>query len=123
MTWLDWKLTLRSLELIPALAGAVWLLNKPMKRYQRTAMERAAEVEAQMVETIGSIQTIKAFRAESRIQLRTEARFTEMLAASFRSQQFALHSATLSSLMVDRKSTRLNSSHSQISYAVFCLKK
>src|SRR5688572_31838792 len=26
-------------------------------------------------------------------------------------------------LGVDRKSTRLNSSHSQISYAVFCLKK
>src|SRR2546430_4016061 len=26
-------------------------------------------------------------------------------------------------LCVDRKSTRLNSSHSQISYAVFCLKK
>src|SRR5688572_32660041 len=27
------------------------------------------------------------------------------------------------SLQLDRKSTRLNSSHSQISYAVFCLKK
>src|SRR2546430_4279107 len=27
------------------------------------------------------------------------------------------------SAWVDRKSTRLNSSHSQISYAVFCLKK
>src|SRR2546421_7526195 len=26
-------------------------------------------------------------------------------------------------VMVDRKSTRLNSSHDQISYAVFCLKK
>src|SRR2546430_12865224 len=26
-------------------------------------------------------------------------------------------------IVVDRKSTRLNSSHSQISYAVFCLKK
>src|SRR2546421_5083673 len=26
-------------------------------------------------------------------------------------------------LVVDRKSTRLNSSHDQISYAVFCLKK
>src|SRR2546427_6717980 len=26
-------------------------------------------------------------------------------------------------LSIDRKSTRLNSSHSQISYAVFCLKK
>src|SRR2546430_7720977 len=28
-----------------------------------------------------------------------------------------------SPLLLDRKSTRLNSSHSQISYAVFCLKK
>src|SRR2546430_11255786 len=30
---------------------------------------------------------------------------------------------TLADLKGDRKSTRLNSSHSQISYAVFCLKK
>src|SRR2546430_9011059 len=29
----------------------------------------------------------------------------------------------LASRYLDRKSTRLNSSHSQISYAVFCLKK
>src|SRR3989440_9525194 len=32
-------------------------------------------------------------------------------------------SATASSASRDRKSTRLNSSHDQISYAVFCLKK
>src|SRR2546430_8731702 len=32
------------------------------------------------------------------------------------------HPVTLDELL-DRKSTRLNSSHSQISYAVFCLKK
>src|SRR2546427_7824090 len=30
---------------------------------------------------------------------------------------------SLKDLVTDRKSTRLNSSHSQISYAVFCLKK
>src|SRR2546427_6947545 len=29
----------------------------------------------------------------------------------------------IAAMHVDRKSTRLNSSHSQISYAVFCLKK
>src|SRR3712207_8053372 len=29
----------------------------------------------------------------------------------------------LTALMLDRKSTRLNSSHANISYAVFCLKK
>src|SRR6266478_9127577 len=32
-------------------------------------------------------------------------------------------SATMAGVFGDRKSTRLNSSHSQISYAVFCLKK
>src|SRR2546430_5227152 len=37
-------------------------------------------------------------------------------------QGFAINeSPTIST--IDRKSTRLNSSHSQISYAVFCLKK
>src|SRR2546430_10790695 len=30
---------------------------------------------------------------------------------------------SLGNYVLDRKSTRLNSSHSQISYAVFCLKK
>src|SRR5688572_33165625 len=38
-------------------------------------------------------------------------------APRFRRRQRAAH------LEQDRKSTRLNSSHSQISYAVFCLKK
>src|SRR2546427_4311884 len=33
------------------------------------------------------------------------------------------HTVTASASPRDRKSTRLNSSHSQISYAVFCLKK
>src|SRR5688572_31640894 len=31
--------------------------------------------------------------------------------------------ASMADIDADRKSTRLNSSHSQISYAVFCLKK
>src|SRR2546427_2317030 len=37
--------------------------------------------------------------------------------------QFGQGSGNLSTGLGDRKSTRLNSSHSQISYAVFCLKK
>src|SRR2546430_5827153 len=39
----------------------------------------------------------------------------------FRSPKNIIYSNELARL--DRKSTRLNSSHSQISYAVFCLKK
>src|SRR5438034_6398548 len=42
-----------------------------------------------------------------------------------RSKREALHRSALSELeaLEDRKSTRLNSSHTVISYAVFCLKK
>src|SRR2546430_8480940 len=52
-------------------------------------------------------------------ELRSPAAFTE---EGFRN--FNLHYVkTLAEWGLDRKSTRLNSSHSQISYAVFCLKK
>src|SRR5260221_327239 len=37
--------------------------------------------------------------------------------------KFLLDTASFSSRNLDRKSTRLNSSHTVISYAVFCLKK
>src|SRR5690625_6239833 len=40
-----------------------------------------------------------------------------------RPRKFAGNSKTLTASTEDRKSTRLNSSHVAISYAVFCLKK
>src|SRR5688572_31943772 len=39
------------------------------------------------------------------------------------SSRIDIHEDRLKTAVEDRKSTRLNSSHSQISYAVFCLKK
>ena len=38
-------------------------------------------------------------------------------------ENYSLTNASASNLILDRKSTRLNSSHANISYAVFCLKK
>src|SRR2546430_10851891 len=43
--------------------------------------------------------------------------------AQIRSADVTVATAQRQSKARDRKSTRLNSSHSQISYAVFCLKK
>src|SRR2546430_8418071 len=40
-----------------------------------------------------------------------------------RHQQSWRATSVFTTSLIDRKSTRLNSSHSQISYAVFCLKK
>src|SRR2546430_10194736 len=59
------------------------------------------------------------------------AAVTEEFSPGFRASRFSyvmslLHPRVIRDLelnSLDRKSTRLNSSHSQISYAVFCLKK
>src|SRR2546427_3234251 len=45
----------------------------------------------------------------------------KMIHVQFRTAQGGINQFSLA--QPDRKSTRLNSSHSQISYAVFCLKK
>src|SRR2546430_13541382 len=54
--------------------------------------------------------------------------YTTLFRSSYLDEAFdgpSLHPGDLAArtAMRDRKSTRLNSSHSQISYAVFCLKK
>src|SRR2546430_3414804 len=83
---------------VSTLVGA----QQPQTPYQRLGRDILRElVETNTEHSIGS--TTKA---------------AELLAARFRAAGFPT-----SDVEVDRKSTRLNSSHSQISYAVFCLKK
>src|SRR5206468_11849828 len=57
---------------------------------------------------------LRAPSVRAQLRLRIHARFCARLPAGARFQ---------TRLKSDRKSTRLNSSHDQISYAVFCLKK
>src|SRR2546430_11557485 len=65
-------------------------------------------------------------RARDRLKLRLRERIAQGLVpeARVRVSQliFGPYPRYLVNFRVDRKSTRLNSSHSQISYAVFCLK-
>src|SRR5688572_32719380 len=63
------------------------------------------------------------FRSEAcsaLVRMRTGKRLTP---AGFRATRRRFEDFWGAVAAVDRKSTRLNSSHSQISYAVFCLKK
>src|SRR5438876_7307371 len=46
-----------------------------------------------------------------------------LIAEHIEAQVVEVHGAGYEAMMRDRKSTRLNSSHPSISYAVFCLKK
>src|SRR2546430_11836638 len=64
--------------------------------------------------------------AELRLLARMPAdrgRVEQHLGALQRGQPGSLGEPLIPANQQDRKSTRLNSSHSQISYAVFCLKK
>src|SRR5689334_23983241 len=60
-----------------------------------------------------------AFRLDERAAVRGH----RIERAGDRPPEARLHVITAAAGRADRKSTRLNSSHSSISYAVFCLKK
>src|SRR2546427_10058371 len=61
--------------------------------------------------------------AEVRTQLGAIGKGGNVAAATLIGKRIAEKAKAAGVEKVDRKSTRLNSSHSQISYAVFCLKK
>src|SRR2546421_8381075 len=71
------------------------------------------------------------FRSEQRIdnqksdgQSRLAFAYDKLIKPAMKRKYFVSDTGRLNyRLMQDRKSTRLNSSHDQISYAVFCLKK
>src|SRR2546430_17726851 len=65
--------------------------------------------------TLFPYTTLFRSRSHSRLRARSGSRLSRPVPRSHRLP--GAHRPT------DRKSTRLNSSHSQISYAVFCLKK
>src|SRR2546421_8805571 len=71
------------------------------------------------VGAVGFVPTLRALEAGKRVALANKE--TLVIAGELMTRAAAASGAEL--LPVDRKSTRLNSSHDQISYAVFCLKK
>src|SRR2546427_6371469 len=92
----------------------------------------------EVVERLASAQvgTEEALKELAAAQKETEKALAELAAAQTRTDQqvgrlgdnigFGLEDiarVVAPGYLLDRKSTRLNSSHSQISYAVFCLKK
>src|SRR2546430_11985640 len=64
------------------------------------------------------VQEDRFFRLLHDLPRRSDARYARLAAVEDR-----VGAALVIREVLDRKSTRLNSSHSQISYAVFCLKK
>jgi len=85
-----WKLALIMMCIVPLYAVIYYFSNKVNKTTQRKLMESSAELEAQLVESINSVSTIKRFGLEDFTNMRTETRFVGMLKSVYESNTNAL---------------------------------
>jgi ATP-binding cassette subfamily B protein len=94
-----WKLALIMLVVIPLYSLIYYLSNRLNKKVQRTVMERAAELEAQLVESLNSAGTIKRFGLEDFSNLKTETRFVSLLESIYKSGLNSIFSSSSTSLV------------------------
>ena len=80
-----WKLALVLFTVVPLYALVYYYSNKFNKRTQRKVMENTADLEAQLVESINAIGTIKRFGLEEYSNIKTETRFVKLLQTIYRS--------------------------------------
>lgn len=79
----SWKLTLILIASIPFYGILFYIFNRLNRKYQRRIMERSADLQAQLVESLDSIGTIKRFGIEDFTNVKTENRFVAMLRSIF----------------------------------------
>src|SRR5688572_888548 len=106
---------LHVLEPLPALHGMEMVVTGPLLENMSAFGKKVLENAKALVERNG-------IRAETVFQNRSQKRAADGILREARSWEPDLIVMGTNGQR-DRKSTRLNSSHSQISYAVFCLKK
>ena len=80
--------------------AAIWAVaNASHRRASRELMERSAELQSQLVESVSAIGTIKRFGLEATMELRTEMRFVRLLRAVFRSARTSLMTTTATGMV------------------------
>lgn len=88
-----WKLALIMAAIIPVYLAIYFTVNRLNKRIQRKMMERSAELESQLVESISAVGTIKRFGLEEFANLKTEVRFVHLLETIYKSGMNGLFSS------------------------------
>lgn len=91
-----WKLGVVMLAIIPVFTVIYFITNHINKKTQRKVMENAADLESQLVESLNSVSTIKQFGLEGFANMKTEARFVQLLKTVYRSGLNSVFSGTSS---------------------------
>jgi ABC-type bacteriocin/lantibiotic exporter with double-glycine peptidase domain len=94
-----WKLGLIMLSIIPAYLIIYFITNRLNKSMERKVMEKAADLESQLVESLNAISTIKRFGLEDYANAKTEKRFISLLKSGFTSALNGLFTGTSSTML------------------------
>ncbi|MDA9405803.1 peptidase domain-containing ABC transporter [Bradyrhizobium sp. CCBAU 45384] len=81
----SWKIALVVAGSVPLYLLLYWIMNRLNSKFERAIMENAADLEAQLVESLGAVSTIKAFGIERYASLKLETRFVKTLNAVYSS--------------------------------------
>ena len=80
-----WKLALVIMLIAPFYACIYFITDRINQKVERRLMENSAELEAQLVESLNSIHTVKSFGLETFTNLKTEVRFITLLKTVYQS--------------------------------------
>ena len=97
----NWRLALIMLLVIPLYLMVYFSINYLNKKRERAVMEQAADLEAQLVESINSEKTIKQLGIEEFANLKTEVRFVTLLQSAYKSGLNSVFSGN-SSMFISR---------------------
>ncbi|GAB4038759.1 peptidase domain-containing ABC transporter [Spirosoma gilvum] len=91
-----WKLALILVMVVPFYAAIYWAMNRFNQRYQRKLMENSADLEAQLVESLNAMPTIKRFGLEQFASQKTENRFVGLLQTIFQTGSAGIYAGNAS---------------------------
>lgn len=94
-----WKLALIIAIIIPLYLIVYFLINYFNKKVERRLMEDSADLESQLVESLGAVKTIKQFGIEDFANEKTENKFIRLLYTIFRSGQNAIFAGNSSEFL------------------------
>jgi ATP-binding cassette subfamily B protein len=94
-----WKLALIILLIIPVYGVLYFVSNHINKKQQRRLMERSADLETQLVESLNSAGTIKRFGLENFANRKTGTSFMKLLRTVYKSGLNGLYIGNLSDLV------------------------
>ena len=90
----SWKLALLSLALLPLNGALYCFINWRNRTYQRQIMERSADFDSQLVESLHAQPVLRRFRLEENAELRTEVRLVRLLQTGWRAGLVTLGTGT-----------------------------